>query len=100
MRRSTILDELMNYISIELLDGADTDLDSSTRLLEWGVINSIEIIRLIKFIEATFKVEVPFEKIIPDHLQDADAIANLVFQLVQEQSADKDEFPVAGLRFQ
>lgn len=90
----------MNYIAIEMLDGDGSDLESSTPLLEWGIINSIEIIRLIHFIEEKFKVEVPFDRIIPEHLRNADSITDLVFQLAEDQSlkSTDDDSGMAELR--
>src|SRR2546423_429995 len=95
MQRSAIVDHLMNYIAIEVLDGMSEELTGSTPLLEWGVINSIEIMRLIHFIEAKFQVKVPFEKIVPEHLQTVAAIANLVQQLLEAQSPNAAEPPAA-----
>jgi acyl carrier protein len=97
MQRSDILQELMNYIAVEMLDGDGSDLESSTPLLEWGIINSIEIIRLIHFIEGKFKVEVPFDRIIPEHLRDADSIAGLVSQLREDQSLKPKESDDSGM---
>ena len=51
MDNSNIVKHLKEYVSKEILEGQDMGLDATTPLLEWGIINSIEIARLVVFIE-------------------------------------------------
>jgi len=78
--RQMVIDDLRGYISTEILDGQDIDLDASTPLIEWGIINSMEIARLVAFIQDRFGVEVPSDKITFDQFRSLDALSNLVLE--------------------
>jgi acyl carrier protein len=81
MKQSEVLESLKGYVSREILDGKDIGLDGSAPLLEWGIINSIEIARLVAFIQNRFDVEVPGEKIVIEHFKDLNSITALVLEL-------------------
>ncbi|MFC1505047.1 acyl carrier protein [Thermodesulfobacteriota bacterium] len=81
MDQSEILEMLKGYISREILDGKDIGLDESTPLLEWGIINSMEIARIVTFIENRFKVEIPQDKILPEHFINMTTISALVIEV-------------------
>ncbi len=83
MKQSEVMASLKGYISREILDGKDIGLDDSTPLLEWGIINSMEIARLVSFIQDRFGVEVPSDKITIEYFKDLTAITNLVLELEQ-----------------
>ena len=78
MDESEILKELRRYISEEVLEGHDVGLDASTQLMDLGVLNSMEILRLVGFIEERFGVAVPGEKVLPENFKDLTAITSLV----------------------
>lgn len=80
MKQAEIFQILKGYISREVLDGKDIGLDGSTPLLEWGIINSIEIARFAAFIRNRFDVDVPAEKIVIEHFKDLDSITALVLE--------------------
>ncbi len=88
MKESGVLESLKGYISCEILDGKDIGLDASTPLLEWGIINSIEIARLVSFIEGRFNVEVPADKILLEHFKDLTSLTNLVSELAEGDPAE------------
>jgi acyl carrier protein len=81
MKQVEVLESLKGYISREILDGKDIGLDASTPLLEWGIINSLEIARLVSFLEDRFGVQVPSDKITIEYFKDMSAITNLVVEL-------------------
>ena len=83
MEQSKILDELKAYISREVLDGKDIGLDESTPLLEWGIINSMEIARIVGFIQNRLHVEIPDSKILPEYFINLEAISRLVIELAK-----------------
>lgn len=91
MKQTEILDSLKSYVSNVLLDGEDIGLDASTPLLEWGIINSIEMARLVTFIQDRFGVEVPADKIVIQHFKNLAAITNLVLELGQEKPVKLNE---------
>jgi acyl carrier protein len=75
------INTLKQYIATEILDGQDIGLDGSTPLLEWGVLNSMEIARIVSFISRSFSVDVPSERITLEHFKDLDSIATLIGRL-------------------
>jgi len=83
MKQSKIIEELKGYISREILDGKDIGLDKSTPLLEWGIINSMEIARIVSFIQSRFHVGIPDDKILPEYFMNLTAISGLVVKLTR-----------------
>ena len=81
MQRSDVVDQLKHYIAESVLDGKEVGLDESTPLLEWGVINSLEIARLLNFIQQQFHVEIPSEKVIAEHFANLRVLSDLVMEL-------------------
>jgi len=81
MGQSGVIQGLKEYVAKELLEGQDIGLDETTPLLEWGIINSIEMARLVTFIENRWSVSVPEEMIVIQHFQSIESIAALVDQL-------------------
>ena len=92
MNQSEILDDVKSYISGEVLDGKDIGLDGSTPLLEWGIINSIEMMRIVSFIQDRFSVKVSADKILPDNFKNLTSITNLVVELARSQRAEPDQW--------
>jgi acyl carrier protein len=76
--RSEYIKQLQSYISKQILDGKDIGLDETTPLLEWGIINSMEIMRLITFIQKQFGVHVPFENITAENFATIATIDTLI----------------------
>jgi acyl carrier protein len=89
MQRSEVINQLKHYISTQVLDGKDIGLDEATPLLEWGIINSIEIVRLLSFIEKQFGVAVPLAKMTADNFTSLGAIAGFVLEVDKEDLADQ-----------
>jgi acyl carrier protein len=91
------LEELKGYIAHKILDGNDIGLEEWTPLLEWGIINSIEIAKLMIFIQINFCVEIPNEAILPKHFKDIASLTNLVFDLVKKGPAKLHSSEAEGL---
>ena len=59
------------------------------RILAWtarhcclnGVLNSMEMVRLIGFIGSRFKVDVPYNMVLPEHFQNLTVLSNLIVEL-------------------
>ena len=83
MQQTEVIEQLKGYISREILDGKDIGLDDSTPLLEWGIINSMEIARIVGFIQSRFDVGIPDDKILPEYFMNLTAISGLVMELSQ-----------------
>lgn len=85
MQKAEVKEQLRNYIAKQVLDGKEIDLNDSTLLLEWGIINSIEIARLLGFIEQQFNVKVPPDRLLADNFVTIPAIADLVESCAQAE---------------
>jgi acyl carrier protein len=86
METSEVLQRLKGYISNQILEGNDIGLEASTPLLEWGIINSLEMARLVAFLQNCFSVEIPPEKIVVEHFRDLKSIAALVVELSSQKN--------------
>ena len=71
---------LRDYIVSEILEGDGHDLDAQTPLLEWGILNSIEMTRLLAFIGRQFGVAIAPREVTPAHFRTIDQIVALVEQ--------------------
>jgi acyl carrier protein len=69
---------LRQYIIDEILEGDGQDLDVRTPLLEWGILNSMEMVRLLAFIGREFRVEIAPGEVTPDHFRNIEEIVALV----------------------
>ena len=78
MQRSEVLQALRAYVVNDVLDGRDVGLDETTPLLEWGIVNSLEIVKMLNFFQERFQVEIPPDQIVADYFQDLNALTDLV----------------------
>ena len=83
MLRSKIITDLKDYVANTILDGKDIGLDEKTPLLEWGVINSLEIVRLQSYIQTQFQVKIPGNMIAADNFETLAAIADMILNIAQ-----------------
>ncbi len=90
MQRIEVLEQLKNYITKQVLDGKNIGLDETTPLLEWGVINSLEIVRLLTFIRTQFNVDIPNDQMIAENFMNLSVITDMVMASKQEMSATPD----------
>ena len=81
MTRDEKLAELRSFVASEFLDGRDAGLDEDTPLLEWGVIDSISVAKLVSFSRDRFGVEVPQSEIVPANVQSLGAFVALLERL-------------------
>jgi acyl carrier protein len=78
---SEVIETLRKYVASEILNGKDMGLDSSTPLLEWGILNSLELTRLLVFVHQTYQVEVPTGAVVADNFKNLATIAGLIERL-------------------
>ena len=75
MESEHIRAELRAFIVGDLLAGNAEGLEDDTPLLEWGIIESFSLVRLVNHISHTFEVELPFSMITPKNFESVAAIA-------------------------
>lgn len=78
LHESRILDRLIDYIADELLEGRRVGLDAQTPLLEWGILNSLEIRRLLAFIATEFGVELEAKNLAPSTFENLGHLSQAV----------------------
>lgn len=91
MTYEKILDEMKAYVERELLDGQGADLTATTPLLEWGVLTSLRVVRLLQFIRERFGLEIPPDQLSATNLQNLDSITKTLLGLDGARSGDTNE---------
>ena len=81
MIEPAVVEGLQAFIRRQILEGEDLGLTATTPLLELGILNSMEVLSLVAFIESRFNVVVPPEQILADNFKDLQTIAGLVTSL-------------------
>jgi acyl carrier protein len=62
----------------ELASGETVAIDSDTRLIELGIVDSMGLVRLIQFVEQQFGVVIPDADVTPDLFETPAALAAYV----------------------
>jgi len=85
MNRSDVLAEIEEFVRTQLLHGdRSAELTPATPLLEWGVLNSMNIARLLTFIRENLGVHVPPQHIVGRNFRDLDSVTDLTVSLAAE----------------
>ncbi|MCL4251849.1 MAG: acyl carrier protein [Anaerolineae bacterium] len=72
-------ERLKTFIETRLLSGSkETALGFNDDLLLSGLINSLDVMRLVTFTAEEFKIEIPPEDVVIENFQSIDAIVNYV----------------------
>ena len=71
---------------LEILNQLHPDVDFTTvdDLYEEGVLDSLDMVRLVTEISQTFDVDVPPEELIPDNFQNVNTIMAMIERLDEE----------------
>jgi acyl carrier protein len=79
MTDEKVSEKLITFIRNQFLDGdPGQQLDASTPLLEWGVLNSLNTVQLLTYIRDEFGVRVPPTEISARGFKDVNSITALV----------------------
>ena len=84
MELENVCNQLKDYISEDILEGKSMGLTPTTPLLEWGIINSLEIVRLSNFVKTTKGVDIHSEKLVAENLETIETIGKMVLDLQKE----------------
>lgn len=71
------------FITEELMFSRSGQLDATASLLHTGVLDSLNLIRLILFLEQQFGVTIDDNEVIPDHFETLNAIERFVSSKLQ-----------------
>lgn len=86
MNDAEVLRELRTYILDDVLEKREVDLGPQTSLLELGIFNSMEIMRMVSFIESHFGVSVPWDRVVVENFKNLTTITNFVQDLLLRHS--------------
>jgi acyl carrier protein len=78
MDEREVMAALRQYIATEILEGDDEGLDTQTPLLQWGIVNSMEMTRLRGFIERQFQISIAAADVSAENFKCIADIAALV----------------------
>jgi acyl carrier protein len=78
MDERTLTQALRAYIVDEILEGDGAGFDAQTPLLEWGLLNSMELARLLAFVRARFGVTPPADEITPANFRNLECVVRMV----------------------
>lgn len=79
---------LVEFIGEEFLQGeAQAGLDSSTPLMESGILDSLRIALLLTYIRDELGLSVPPGKIDAEHFKDVRTIASMLREIAQDEDA-------------
>jgi acyl carrier protein len=78
VERQVVLAVVRRHIVDNVLEGQDIGLEDTTPLIEWGIINSIEVMRLTRLVEERFGISVPLDTLPQEHFATLSSIADFV----------------------
>jgi acyl carrier protein len=83
MPDGSVLDRLTEFTRTELVSSAEAaDITTTTPLLEWGVLKSLETARMLAYIREEFEVYVPPTHVTSTNFRDLESIATMVDTLL------------------
>lgn len=74
--RDKLRREITEFIQSEF--GAPTNIDSDTPLIAQGIVDSIGVLRLVRFLEDRFNVNVQAQDLVLQNFRSVNAMADLV----------------------
>ena len=83
----TVIDSVANWLRRTANHRTSSAITADTELIAQGILDSIEILNLVSFLEERFGVALPIEEFVPENFQTPRAIADLVVRLGPSVSA-------------
>lgn len=78
--------DLLDFIRFEVMGDGD-DLDETTPLLEYGILDSITMVSVLAFIRSRFGVEVRGEEITVSNFENVGTLARMVATLMATKTS-------------
>jgi acyl carrier protein len=72
---------ILDWLRKTAADCAATDITQDTELIEQGVLDSLQVLNLVGFMEEQFAVVLPVEEFVPENFRTATAVAAMVDRL-------------------
>ena len=80
-------DAIINWIKENCGPNVTDGLTPNTNLLEGGILDSLQIVNLISFLEEEFSVAIDMEEVVPENFESIQHIIELVDRSPDEASA-------------
>ena len=98
MEQDTIEVKLRNFIYDNFPLAKRRRIDGGDSLLESGIVDSIGILDIVRFVEQSFAVQVSDDDLLPENFGSIAAIANFVQQKLKPASAQERESAMSDPR--
>ena len=85
MDASELNNGIKTFIIESLLDGDGADLDDHTPLLELGIIDSLAMVSLLRFIEKKLGVSVPEDEVSPRNFMSIQTLESMILRVHEAQ---------------
>lgn len=72
---------LKDFILRELHPGKSLELDATTPLLEWGILDSLGMMSLIRYLEERLQLRIPDTQLLPENFVNLEALTRLLTTL-------------------
>ncbi len=69
---------IQNFIRTELINDNNIKLEDTEPLIESGIIDSLGIMKLIMYLEESFKIKIEADDLMPENLGTVNAISSLI----------------------
>jgi len=78
MEKTALQSEIKRYIQENISKSAGVELNPDTPLISGGIIDSISTLKMVDFLENTFKIEIQPHEVDRDNLDTIELISNFV----------------------
>ncbi len=79
---NNIKDVILQYVIDEYLEDPDEVISFDTPLISGGIVDSFSMVSLKRFLETTYKIQLPDERATPEAFDDVNSIAELVEEFI------------------
>jgi acyl carrier protein len=70
---------IRNFVTTELvLDNSAKKLSDTDKLIDSGIIDSMDILTLLSFLEEQFGIEIESDELLPDNFESIDVMAKMI----------------------
>ena len=70
--------KIIDFLKRDILDDFNVEISENDQLLTSGVINSLGLMRLVRFLEKEANFTIPFEDITPDNFMTVNSMVNYI----------------------
>jgi acyl carrier protein len=82
---SNIKDIVLDYVKDEYLDDPDEELGYDSPLISGGIVDSFSMVSLKRFLEATYKIQLPDDRATPEAFDTVNSITELVEEFIAKK---------------